>query len=337
MRRRRWAWLAAGLLLLAVLALLAGYLWCSRPPGRGRECRLTVESGWGVRRIAEALADSGLVRCPVYVLYRYSALQASPPLQAGTYALDDGMTADSILLTMVRGDVVPTPTSWLTLTPGLTLPRSLDLVSAQLGLSRAELDSLASDSAFLRELGVPGLEGYLFPETYEMADSLKAPEVLARVVETGMRRWPDALRGDSCPNGLSAEETVVLASIVEREAAVDGERPVIAGVFLSRLRRGMRLESCATVQYALGEVRERLLYSDLSVESPYNTYRVSGLPPGPICSPGLPSIEAACSPDTAGGYLYFVSRGDGSGTHLFAATHAGHMANRRAVSRGSAD
>ena len=180
-------------------------------------------------------------------------------------------------------------------------------------------------------MGIPGFEGYLFPETYEFADSMASWDVIDTIVRTGYEvmdtEWEDKCEAA----GLSPFEAVVLASIVEREAASDAERDLVAGVFINRLRTGMRLESCATVQYALGEVREVLLFRDLEIESPYNTYRNPGLPPGPICSPGAASLEAVAAPDTADGFLFFVSRGDGSGEHLFATTAAGHARNIRSV------
>jgi UPF0755 protein len=180
-------------------------------------------------------------------------------------------------------------------------------------------------------MGIPCFEGYLFPETYEFADTLPAWSVVNRIVATGAEVRNSSWKASCESVGLTPFQGVILASIVEREAASDLERDLIAGVFLNRLRIGMRLESCATVQYALGEVKEQLLYSDLLIESPYNTYRHNGLPPGPICSPGISSLNAAASPDTSGGYLFFVSKGDGSGEHLFATTAAGHARNISAV------
>lgn len=305
--------------------------WCGNPPCSGIHCEFTVERGWGAKTISRALSDSSLVRCRLYLLWRYSVMEGTPPLQAGTYLLDDSMTPDSILGIITRGEVIPVATNWVTLAPGLTLGQSLEMISLSTSVDRCVLDSLSRDRVFLDSLGVPDLEGYLYPETYEFADTLAAADVLERIVETGRSRWPDDMEESLENTGLSLHETVILASIVEREAMVDSERPLVAGVFLERLRRGMRLESCATVQYALGQVREVLLYRDLEMEHPYNTYRNDGLPPGPICSPGSLSMHAAVHPDTSGGYIYFVSRDDGSGRHLFARTHTGHLANIRTI------
>lgn len=322
--------LSAVILMLALVGIAALY-WCGQPPARGKDCIFTVQKGWGARRISQVLSDSGLVRCRLYLLWRYSRMDGSLPLQAGTYQFDDSMSPDSILGILTRGDVLPVQTSWVTISPGLTLAQSLGLISEATGIPETVLDSLSTDSAFLASNSVPVLEGYLFPETYEFADTLDASEILSRIIETGKARWPGGIDELLESTGLTLHESIILASIVEREARVDSERAVIAGVFHSRVRSGMKLESCATVQYALGEVKEVLLYSDLEIEDPYNTYIYNGLPPGPICSPGLPSIDAAFSPDTEEGYLYFVSRDDGTGMHLFARTYRGHLSNIRSI------
>ncbi len=329
--KRRILILSVAILMLALLGVAALH-WCSQPPGGGKECTFTIEKGWGARRISQVLSDSGLVRCRLYLLWRYSRMDGSPPMQAGIYRFDDSMSPDSILGILTRGDVLPIETSWVTISPGLTVAQSLSLISEGTGISGNMLDSLSMDSAFLASNSVPALEGYLFPETYEFADTLDAVEILTRIIETGKERWPENIDELLESTGISFHETMILASIVEREARVDSERAVIAGVFLSRVRSGMKLESCATVQYALGEVKEVLLYSDLEIDDPYNTYIYEGLPPGPICSPGLPSIDAAFIPDTEEGYLYFVSRDDGTGTHLFAGTYRGHLSNIRSIS-----
>ncbi|MFO7950366.1 MAG: endolytic transglycosylase MltG [Candidatus Fermentibacteraceae bacterium] len=321
---RRTLLVLAILVPLLALAAYGLFRWVSSPPGSGRTVELPVPRGIGARGVAELLADSGLVRSSHYVLWRYSRMEGKPPLQAGRYLLSDTMQVDSILSRLASGRVMPVPTHWVAIPEGLRMDTALALLSDSLDIPLPVLDSLARDSAFLEDLGVPCLEGYLYPETYELADTLSPRQVISRIVRTGLSRWEPA-------EGAGRHRTVILASIVEREARVDEERALIAGVFANRLRRGMKLESCATVQYALGEVRDILLYSDLGLDSPYNTYIHEGLPPGPICSPGRKALEAAVSPDTSEGYLYFVSRGDGSGRHLFARTHAEHARNIRSV------
>ncbi len=329
---------SAGIIAAFVIAaVLIFFDWVGKPPDRGRDVVFTVQRGWGVRDVCEALTDSGLVRNPLYALWRFRRMGDGLSLQAGTYLLDDGMHVDSILTLISRGEIIPVPTRWLTLPPGLTLDQTLDRISSSLLIERSLLDSLSADDTFLGGLGLSSLEGYLYPETYEFATSLAPEEVLSRIVRTGQALWQDEWEDALAATGLDTRQTVILASLVEREVALDWERSIVAGVFILRLRRGMKLESCATVQYALGEVREQLLYSDLRIESPYNTYLHTGLPPGPICSPGPSSLEAAVHPDTSEGYLYFVSRDDGTGGHLFSTTHAGHLDNRRRVRQGLPD
>ncbi len=322
--RRKLLVLAILVPLLLLAAAYGLFRWVSSPPGSGRMVKLTVPRGIGARGVAGLLADSGLVRSHHYVLWRYSRMEGEPPLQAGRYLLSDTMQVDSILFRLASGRVIPVPAHWVTIPEGLRMDTTLAMLSDSLGMPMQVLDSLARDSALLEDLGVPCLEGYLYPETYELADTLSPRQVITRIVRTGLSSWEPA-------EGADRHRTVILASIVEREARVDEERALIAGVFANRLRRGMKLESCATVQYALGRVHDTLLYRDLEVDSPYNTYIHQGLPPGPICSPGRKALEAAVSPDTGEGYLYFVSRGDGSGRHLFARTHAEHARNIRSV------
>ena len=319
--------------LLLFIAISLYSRWCSYPPESGKECVFEVRSGWGAKSIAEALADSALIRSELYFLWKYSGIQDSSSLQAGEYLLNDSMLPERIMMIIVRGEVIPVPTSWVTLAPGLTLEQSLTAISSSLDIDRSLLDNLAFDSSFLDELGIEALEGYLYPETYEFANTVTPPEIISKIVQTGMQKLPENTEELIGETGLSLFETIILASIVEREGMVDDEYPVIAGVFLNRLRCGKRLESCATVQYALGEVREYLTYRDTEIESPYNTYIHTGLPPGPICSPGELSISAALMPDTTNGYLYFVARGDDSGRHYFANTYSEHLANKRISSQ----
>ncbi len=322
-----------GLILILVL-VLAGLIYVRKletPPGNGITLEFTVERGWGVRNVARALEESELVRSRWMVLLNYRRNFSGSSLQAGSYSLSDTMEVDSILAKFISGDVIPVATSWVTLPPGLRVEQSLPIISQSLGIPLEELEALSGGIEYLEAMGIPCFEGYLFPETYEFADSIPAWNVIDIMVRTGFEVM-DIEWEEKCETvGLSPFDAVILASIVEREVASDAERDLVAGVFINRLRIGMKLESCATVQYALGEVREVLLFSDLEIESPYNTYRNSGLPPAPICSPGVASLEAVANPDTTEGYLFFVSRGDGSGEHLFAITAAGHARNIRSV------
>jgi UPF0755 protein len=177
------------------------------------------------------------------------------------------------------------------------------------------------------------VEGFLFPDTYEFRADATPEEIVQALLENFERRVPPETRARAEQLGRPFYQVLIVASIVEREAAVPEERPVIASVFYNRLRENMPLQADPTVQYALGSPGNWWPSLDTvpdlaAVVSPYNTYRNAGLPPGPICNPGLAAIQAALSPAQTD-YLYFVTRGDGSGAHVFARTYEEHVRNIR--------
>ena len=174
----------------------------------------------------------------------------------------------------------------------------------------------------------PTLEGYLFPETYFLDPDATEEEVIERMVAQLREVFADSLYPRLDHIGLTFHEAITLASIVEREAAVAEERPIISQVFQRRLRLNRLLESCATVEYALGVHKKRLTNRDLKVESPFNTYRHRGLPPGPIGNPGAAALLATLYPAETD-YLYFVARGDGR--HAFSRTHTEHARAKRSI------
>jgi len=219
--------------------------------------------------------------------------------------------------------------SLVTVPEGLTRVEITARLAAHLGVPAAAFDSLAQNRAFLDSLGIaaPTLEGFLAPDSYEFLPGT-APEVaFRRMVE---HRWEElraaAAGRDSLPLGLSLYQLLTLASIVDAEAQVNDERPRIARVYLNRIERHMRLQADPTVAYGLGmSPRSRLYFSQLVVATPYNTYLIDGLPPGPICNPGRRSIEAVLDATLGSRELFFVARGDGR--HLFAETFAQHERN----------
>ena len=194
----------------------------------------------------------------------------------------------------------------------------------------ARFVAVTEDPHFIRQLGVvaPTLEGYLFPETYFFDPDADERAIAALMVNQFHRVFTDSLRQQLEALGLSLHQAVTLASIVEREAVAVEEQPIISGVFQRRLKLNRRLESCATINYALGTNNKRLTYADLEVDSPFNTYRHHGLPPGPISNPGRTALLAVLYPSETE-YLYFVSRGDG--THIFSRTNREHERAKRQI------
>jgi UPF0755 protein len=323
--RRRRRGCGCGVLLL-VLALVAGgagaYIWgLSRPYQgyAGAEKLVDVAPGTGAARILRQLHEEGVLADDLvpraYLVY----VLRDPPLQAGQYRFAGPITFPDVLRKLIRGDVVSRA---VTVIPGFMLEDIADQL-ARAGAGRREVFLARMRSpALIADLdpAATDLEGYLFPETYRFAIGTPEAEIVAAMVRMFRSRFERSVRPLMAGGTASVREVVTLASIVEKEARAEGERPVVAGVYHNRLLRRMGLDADPTVIFALrrlGRWDGNIHHDDLRVDSPYNTYRYAGLPPGPICSPGLPSLEAAARPAEVP-YLYFVSRNDG--THVFAAT-----------------
>jgi len=211
----------------------------------------------------------------------------------------------------------------VTIPEGFSLSQIENAVNAKLGTSPDSFDAVVRDTALLHRLDVPTqtIEGYLFPDTYTFQDGTTARVAVETMVRKFEQVWKPEWTARLDTLHLSRNDVMALASIVEKEAKMPEERPVIAAVYLNRLKTGMLLQADPTVQYALGKHVARVFYKDLEVDSPYNTYKVKGLPPGPIASPGRASIQAALYPANVP-YLYFVAYPDGH--HEFRADLKGH-------------
>jgi len=294
----------------------------------GLPVKLLVARGSSAEKVARQLQALGLVRHPL--VFRLLARQrgVSGQLKAGEYALSGPLSVQGILDALARGDVVRRD---LTVPEGRNIDEIAALVVAE-GLDLPAFLEVARDPMPVRDLDpvATSLEGYLFPDTYDLPQSPEAPRVLVRRMLERFRAVIGPHRERIAERGLTVRQVVTLASIVELETARIGERPRIAAVFWNRLDKGMPLQTDPSIIYALkqagrwdGNIRKR----DLEMDSPYNTYRRRGLPPGPLGSPGKQAILAVLEP-AATRELYFVSRNDG--THEFSETLAAH---NRAVNR----
>jgi UPF0755 protein len=287
-----------------------------------------IPLGTGTRRMAELLSKNGVVASPWHFLAA-RALRPRVKLQAGLYDFSESATAAQVLDRIVRGDVH---------FEEITIPEGSNIwdisgITAQLGWFTAEdFLNAARDPALVAELlpevrpAPASFEGYLFPSTYRLAKNETPRQIIAKMTGEFRRVW------SRLEARLPVNEAVTLASLVEKETGVAGERPIVASVYRNRLDRGMLLGCDPTVIYAAlldGRYRGVIHQSDLESEHPYNTYQHPGLPPGPIASPGEASLRAALNPaDTK--FLFFVAKGDGSGGHNFTANAAEHG---RAVAR----
>jgi UPF0755 protein len=222
-------------------------------------------------------------------------------------------------------------TTRLTIPEGWREDRILDALADSLEIPNVGVREAAADSAWIRSLGIPrpALEGYLFPETYVLPKEYEPRAAIMKMVREADERFDSAMQARANRLGWRRDQVVTLASIVQAEAARTEEMPRIAAVFLNRLREGWKLEADPTVLYALGRTLGPVLYKDLDVDSPYNTYRRGGLPPGPIDNPGADALRAVLWPDSLRNEWYFVASGNGE--HTFSRTLAEHDAKRRAL------
>lgn len=276
--------------------------------------------------IGRRLADAGVIRDTLSFRIELLRSGSGRHLQAGEYRFDRPMTVKEVVAKIARGDVYLIP---MTFREGLTIREMADLYASKGLGSAAEFITAASDAAPVHAFDpvARDLEGYLFPDTYAMPRHSTAADLVARMVAAFEKVLTPELQAQAEGRGLTVRELVTLASIVEKETGKAEERPLVAAVYSNRLRIGMGLQCDPTVIYALQRVNRytgNLTREDLQFDSPYNTYRYRGLPPGPIAAPGRASLEAAAnSADVP--YLYFVSRGDGS--HVFATTLDEHNHN----------
>jgi UPF0755 protein len=310
---------------------VAWHLFLAAGPFPADERRVVlIQRGQSLHQIATELQRVGLMQGTLGFEALARLMRLDRQIKAGQYSFQLGITVPAILRALARG---MSGLNLVTIPEGLTAKEVGALLAQHLGVPPAAFDSLAHDRAFLDSLGIraPTVEGYLAPDSYEFLPGT-LPEVAFR---TMARRTQlillDASAGrDSLPLGLSLDQVLTLASIVEAEAAFPDERARVARVYLNRLDKGMRLQADPTVAYGEGRPpRSRLYFKDLQVRSPYNTYLQTGLPPGPICNPGRSSIEAALNPTEGIQDLYFVARG--GGRHLFSRTYEEHLRNIRLV------
>ena len=318
----------AALLFLAMLGALGVVAWVAVSPGPPLPpdgASVVIREGDGVAEIARRLEAARLVRSALLFRAQARLSGRDRTIQPGVYRFDDAATTNEILQRLADG-VAPIE---VTIPEGYTVREIAKLV-ADRGLGNTDtLLCLADDPEFLLAAGVlgPQLEGFLFPDTYRFAPGTDAGEVLATMVRRFHERFDADRHRRASERGLTVNQVLTLASIIEKETGKPEERPLIAAVFANRLKIGMPLQSDPTVIYGLPAFDGNLTRAHLAYPSPYNTYVVGGLPPGPIANPGLAAIDAALAPaDSAA--LYFVSRNDGS--HAFSSTLAEH---NRAVNR----
>ncbi len=312
-------------ILVAALAVCGGFaVYMSSSgkaisPGSATVVNVTIPTGTGTAGIARILEENGLIGSTSSFKLHSKMKGYDGKYKAGEYALSPGMSMEEMMETIAAGN---TNTIRFTIPEGYTVAQTRDKLAAE-GLVNPEVfdqevESGVFDYDFLKDAPAAAnrLEGYLYPETYDVYSSATEHDIIDRMLSHFDKVVTQEYRDQAKAKGMNLNEVLTVASLVERETRADSERPLVASVIYNRLDQGMKLKIDATVQYALGKQKARLYNKDLKIDSPYNTYKIDGLPPGPICSPGIKSIEAALSPaDTD--YLFYVGSPELDGTHRF--------------------
>ncbi|MFC4804385.1 endolytic transglycosylase MltG [Filifactor villosus] len=291
-----------------------------------------VEKGSNLTKVAKQLEEENLIRSNRAFL-NYAKQQDMTNIKAGKYHISQSMSAEEILRDLVdgndyRGEKIIIP-------EGFELSQIANRLEENGVVSKEEfleetsmVEKYRQRYEFLSEVEQPNLEGYLYPDTYFFEKDSSAELVVSEMLDTFSKIYEEELKPLIGSDTLNIAEAVILGSIIEKEAVLEEDRPLISSVFHNRLKKNMKLQSDATVQYALDERTKRVLYKDLEVESPYNTYKVYGLPIGAIANPRTSSIVAALEPEETD-YLFFLTKSDGSGEQVYSKTFEEHKVNKK--------
>lgn len=311
--------------LLGVISISVILYWPFYYPGKREKIDVIVPWGAGFDQVTDTLKSREIICSKTMFKFAARILNETQNLRAGKFTLKKNMANKAVLDALVYG-----PQSYfkITLPEGYASRRYAGILSNELTLDSVKFMQLVYDTTFIQELEweMPSLEGFLYPETYHFTYGVDEKQVIRTLVQQFKKTVPDSFWHAASEKGLTRREAVTLASIIEGEAMLDSEMPLIASVYHNRLNKGMRLQADPTIQYILPEGPRRLLKSDLRIDSPYNTYLYSGLPPGPINNPAVNAIRAAVYPAQTS-YLYFVANGEGG--HTFSKSLTQHLNAKR--------
>jgi UPF0755 protein len=323
------------LLIIALIAVAAaaaaGYVFGPFHV-RGRQVEFTIEKGATLRAIARTLRQERVVPSSKALILWVKLAGIEKKIQAGRLSFFAGEGVAAAAQGLLHAEPVEVS---VTVPEGLTIAQTAGIIAHVLKADSAAFVNLCLDSGFAKECGISArsLEGYLFPDSYRFPPDAGPQDIVKKLAGHFNEMYASIVQTGTA-TGLSRRETVVLASIIEKEAAIASERPLISGVFHNRLKKRIPLGADPTTRYVLGKFSGPLLASDLALQSPYNTRLHTGLPPGPICSPGLASLTAALCPQQTT-MLYFVARWDGSGSHDFSMTYQEHSRKTDVIRRSN--
>ena len=320
--RYRWVFIST----VAVLTGVGLWLWWvffggNNFPDKG-ERTIFVSRGQSFGTVVDSLEAKGVIRSRGIFLFVAKVYGGAERVQVGKYTVQSGISNADLFLMLRSGR--GNQLIQVTVPEGFRIRSQARLFARMLGIDSTKYARLSFDPSFANSLGIvePNLEGYLLPDTYGFYWEQDERDVLKRQIENFQRFFNDTIRTRCRELGWDTHKALTFVSIVEGEAVLTDERPIIAGVYHNRLRAGMKLEADPTIQYAIADGPRRILFTDLKVDSPYNTYRHAGLPPGPVNNPGRASILASLYP-AQHAYLYFVANGRGG--HWFTRTYDDHL------------
>jgi len=315
------------LLLLGILFLLGvgGVYWLFFAPlvvGTPTDTfTLKIKPGMSFDSVVTMMQEDKLIRDKTRLDFAADLLGSKNKIKAGKYAIVGGLSTYRLLDCLVQGKVAR---EWVTIAEGKQARQIASVLQSRIEIDSTRFMQLVYDPQFAHkmEIEASSLEGFLYPETYELYWGMKPEDVIQMMVRQFKKQFTEELQARARESGFTVLQTVTLASIIEGEAVVDLEREIISAVYYNRLKRRMLLQADPTIQYLVPDGPRRLLKRDLEIDSPYNTYKYTGLPPGPVNNPGVASMRASLYPAEVD-YLYFVANGDGS--HTFSRTYDEHV------------
>ncbi len=293
----------------------------TKPVGTKEDIEIYIPRGASFSQIASILKEKRVIGNETVFIIAGRLLGIEKKARAGYYLITSDMNVMDVIKKLLEGKITEYT---LTIIEGDSLFEIADRLEQINPSLKEEFWKIARDSNFLKNLQInaPSLEGYLYPDTYLIPKGMDVREILTIMVRRMWQMYDENLREETRRKGWTVNEILTLASIIEKEAKIDEEKPIISAVYHNRLKKGMPLQADPTAIYGIKRFRDGVTKKDLQNQTPYNTYKIKGLPPGPIASPGIKSIIAALNPSKVD-YLYFVSKGDG--THEFSVDFKSHV------------
>lgn len=279
---------------------------------KDEDIMLTIDYGLDASSVAEILRENGLISNKNIFLFLIKTTGNEKKIKFGNYKLNKKMNIFQIISKLIKGDVIRVK---ITIPEGLTSEQIAEIISQEIKINKNKFVEISKKRK---------LEGYLFPDTYFLYPNITEESIIEMMLDNHKNKTEEIFKNSK--SSLTRHQIIILASIIEKEASDPYERKLISGIFHNRLKKGWLLESCATVRYAMKKYTGKLTYKDLKFKSPYNTYLNYGLPPTPICNPGLDSIIAALQPLQTDLFFFFA---DGEGTHVFSKYKTEHILKQK--------